>query len=337
MASLDKPIGYLERHGRPVLGALLDHAESHIFIEPTDGPFSLASVEVIIVKLVAPQPYADVLQALSPTEQQRIVEAIYRTDPDLENLPADADVLLIEASANEVPYSITSLVADVISRRDLMIAVATGGPQIDDVDENYRSSCNRIRSYLKSLGLRDPVQFYSLWEWYKYWSENLQTWAERRTYVTQLHDPFIEEIVSRRASSMAMRRPPTGWERVDRTMLKARNQLDRAEHEEDFQQIGLLCREILISLAQAVFDPAEHESLDGVEPSDTDARRMLEGYIGSKLLGKSNEELRKYAKSALSLASALVHRRTADRVQASLCVEATSSTCHVIRILHDDL
>jgi hypothetical protein len=72
---------------------------------------------------------------------------------------------------------------------------------------------------------------------------------------------------------------PTGWTRVDRSVAEVRKRLENAATEEQFQAVGLLCRETLISLGQAVYDAELHRTLDGVTPSDTDAKRMLEAYI----------------------------------------------------------
>lgn len=128
-------------------------------------------------------------------------------------------------------------------------------------------------------------------------------------------------------------REPTGWARVDRGLDAMRRALDAAENEEDFQGVGLLAREVLISLAQAVFDPDRHRSLDSVEPSDTDAKRMLDAYIAKELTGSANEEVRRHAKAALALAVALQHDRTADFRNAALCVEATYSTVNIVTIV----
>ena len=57
---------------------------------------------------------------------------------------------------------------------------------------------------------------------------------------------------------------------------KMRTRLEAAGNEEQCQTVGLICREVLISAAQEVFDPERHPALDDTEPSDTDARRMLE-------------------------------------------------------------
>jgi len=83
-------------------------------------------------------------------------------------------------------------------------------------------------------------------------------------------------------------------------------------------------------VAQAVYIRARHPPLDGVEPSITDARRMLEAFIAVELGGRTNEDARRHAKSALSLAAGLQHRRTADFRAAALCAEATTTVTNII-------
>ena len=51
---------------------------------------------------------------------------------------------------------------------------------------------------------------------------------------------------------------PTGWIRVDRNVTEVRKRLETATTEEQFQAVGLLCRETLISLAQSVYDAQLH-------------------------------------------------------------------------------
>lgn len=126
---------------------------------------------------------------------------------------------------------------------------------------------------------------------------------------------------------------PTGWQKVDRQLQEVRLRLDSADSEEEYQAIGLLCREVLISVAQEVYDPGRHLSLDGVSPSDTDAKRMLEVFFAAELEGGPNEESRLHAKAALRLALALQHKRTADFRMAALCAEATSSVVNILAVL----
>jgi hypothetical protein len=126
---------------------------------------------------------------------------------------------------------------------------------------------------------------------------------------------------------------PTGWAKVDRQMDEVRLRLREASTEEHFQAVGLICREVLISLAQEVYVADKHPSPDGQSPSKTDARRMLGAYISSEFRGSSNEELRRHANASLSLALSLQHDRTADFKTAALCAEATASVVNIIGII----
>jgi flagellar hook-basal body complex protein FliE len=126
---------------------------------------------------------------------------------------------------------------------------------------------------------------------------------------------------------------PTGWEKVDRQLQEAKRQLETAQSEENFQAVGLICREVLISVAQAAFDATRHQLIDDVDPSKTDARRMLEAFFETELRGGPNEAVRAHAKAALNLAVALQHRRTADFRMAALCCEATTSVVSISAIV----
>jgi hypothetical protein len=126
---------------------------------------------------------------------------------------------------------------------------------------------------------------------------------------------------------------PTGWQKVDRQLQEMRLRLDSAKAEEQFQGVGLLCREVLISVAQEVYDPARHPIVDDKAPSDTDAKRMLEAIFEVELKGSSNEEARAHAKAAVRLALALQHKRLADFRTAALCAEGTWSVVNMLAIL----
>ena len=125
---------------------------------------------------------------------------------------------------------------------------------------------------------------------------------------------------------------PTGWTKVDRQMQEVRSRLDQASTEEQWQTVGLLCRETLITAAQTVYDPDRHPPIDDTTPGETDARRMLEAIFETELKGSQNEESRGHAKAALRLANALQHKRTADFRMAALCAEGTASVLNMLAI-----
>ena len=125
----------------------------------------------------------------------------------------------------------------------------------------------------------------------------------------------------------------TGWPKVDRQLQEVRLRLEQAETEEQWQAVGLLCREVLITVAQTVFDPTRHPGVDAVSPSATDARRMLEAVFEAELKGSHNEEARGHAKAAVKLASALQHKRTADFQTAALWAEGAVSVVNMVAIV----
>ena len=128
----------------------------------------------------------------------------------------------------------------------------------------------------------------------------------------------------------------TGWPRVGRTLDEIRTRLRVASNEEQFQAVGVPCREVLISLAGAVFEPDKHPPLNttgDVTASQTDARRMLDRFVEAEAGGKSNATMRRYVKVALQFANEVQHQRTATYRNTALCAEATAGLVNIIAIL----
>ncbi|MCU1338453.1 MAG: hypothetical protein JWO19_4034 [Bryobacterales bacterium] len=227
------------------------------------------------------------------------------------------------------------LKGQIAAQKALMIAVATAGPRIASVNAAYIERRAAIAAALAERQLSDPNPFDDLWAWYGRWQEpDLQHYQQRRLFIGALYKPVLDQIDARgRGASVERTVEPTGWDRVDRALETAVKRFDAAQNAEDFQGVGLLCREVIISLGQAVYDPLIHKPSDGVKPSITDANRMLDGFISHELKGASNEVLRKYAKASLGLAVELQHRRSAQYRDAAFCIEATVSLVNLIVIV----
>lgn len=214
--------------------------------------------------------------------------------------------------------------------RNTMIAVATGGPRIQDVNDEFQRTYALVVAALMRRRIENSLPYGNLWDWYGRWSSgDLPTYRSRREFVGSLFNPLINRIRTGQVEEFN----PTGWVRVDRTVGELRDRLAWATAEEQYQAVGLLCREALISVAQAVFDPARHPTLDGVAASPTDAKRMLEAYIAVELGGAAHEYARKHARSALDFSVNLQHKRTATFRDAAMCVEATTAVVNTIAIV----
>lgn len=241
-------------------------------------------------------------------------------------------VNLTDAKFSEI--DINNLITEIEAQKVLMISVATGGPRIKEVSKDYVNRRSLIRMELSRLDIEDPNPFPDLWTWHGRWSDgSLPTWRSRRSYIAELYQPLLDALCLTPKQRAIQPAEPTGWTRVDRIVEKIVQALETARNEEDFQAVALLCREAIISLAQTVYDPQSHGSPDQVIPSETDAKRMLEGYIEEELCGGSKETHRKYAKTCYDLAVAMQHKRTAVFRDAALCAEATRSLINIIAII----
>lgn len=110
-----------------------------------------------------------------------------------------------------------------------------------------------------------------------------------------------------------------------------KSRLEIANNEEQYQAIGMLGRETLITIAQQVFSSAMHPTLDGVDASSTDAKRMLEAFLQYKL-ANSSEKVRKFAKSSVDLCNQLTHDRSATKCDASICLVAVTAVASLISL-----
>ena len=298
----------------------------------------LASQEWHTIDLTLRQfglPWSDTWSGNS--KEVYVVEMIENADEEiLLKLAQHLGIRVTEQQSKLSPQEIRELLDMLEKQKSVMIAVATGKKLIREVNDEYKQRRREIKKHLGKIDIEDPNPFSSLWAWYHRWKEgDLPSYSSRRVYIAELYQPLEDTLtfLLEESQNLQIEVEPTGWPRVDRGVEKIIQALSNASNEEDFQTVGLLCRETIISLAQAVYDASRYLPLDGVTPSESDAKRMLEAFIAYELPGKGNEELRKFAKSAYQLAVSLQHRRTASFKDAALCVEATRALVNVVAII----
>jgi len=223
------------------------------------------------------------------------------------------------------------LIKDVNFLKNIMISVATGGQRIQDINDQYKQKYIACDKSFQKLNFQNPNPYKDLWEWYGRWSSTFPTYNERRTYLGEMYNSLIQILEETDEPELInVTVDLSDWERIERSINEIRLRQNEAKTEEQFQVVGFLSRETIITLAQAVYIKEKHPILDGKEVSKTDAKRMLEAYISVELSGSSNETLRRYAKATLDLANELTHKRTATKTDASLCATATISMINLI-------
>lgn len=226
------------------------------------------------------------------------------------------------------------LLKELEAQRNIMVSVSTGGARIQAVNAQYVERRELIAEALAERHIEDPNPYSDLWQWYGKWSSDLPTYQSRRAFIGEIYNPLMVRLRKEcQNEGKRVFEEPTGWPKVDRNIGEIRRRLGEAKTEEQFQAVGLLCREALVSLAQVVHDPARHPSLDGVPPSKTDAKRMLEAFLAAELKTESNKAARKHARASLDLANELTHKRTASFRHAALCAESTTSVINIVAIV----
>ena len=143
--------------------------------------------------------------------------------------------------------SIEEIIKAIGELRDIMVSVATGGAAIQMVNDEYRIKYQGLDKALKTKNLENPNPHSDLWKWYGRWrGGELPTYQSRREYIINMYEPLLNklhDIQIGKTSNLDIE--PTGWNRVDRNVDKIKKQLEVAKNEEDFQSVGLLCREAL--------------------------------------------------------------------------------------------
>jgi nucleoside phosphorylase len=83
--------------------------------------------------------------------------------------------------------------------QSIMIAVATGEEQIQNLEEDYIQIFGEVDLDIElfqeeNICSSNPNPFNSLWDWYNYWSCNFSNYADRRKYVYNLYTDLINTL-----------------------------------------------------------------------------------------------------------------------------------------------
>jgi len=146
-------------------------------------------------------------------------------------------------------------------------------------------------------------------------------------YTLTFHVGLMARLASRErghADQEQLNRVASAWRR----WTQAAEALDQAHEAEEFQAVGMRCRECLLDLARSIAE--ESMVPPGREvPTSGDFIQWSEIIAGALVSGPSAREVRSYlktiARSAWQLVSWLTHASNAVRLDGEIAVEATHS------------
>ena len=222
-------VRFLDNLRRPDLAALLSQADIEVGVYNDKIPDHRPRTGAVCRGLSAAPPY----------DAKRIVEGAVTVHSGREA----HDNIVVKVKGEPVT-GIDALLPELLIHREMMIEVSTGRQELKEVEDYYGARQARIVEVCADLAIRYENPHEGLWDWYRYWKENFAHYAERRDYVRKLFSKPIAMAAGRITNpSPVQERAPTGWNRVDRCLSRARARFDAAAVEEDWQAVGLLCRE----------------------------------------------------------------------------------------------
>ena len=207
----------------------------------------------------------------------------------------------------------------------LPLKVTTGGPSIESVNREYKQRRDQLRVELQHFGLTDPYPWSDLWRWYGYWSQNLATYGSRRAYVADLASPVLDQLqalIDGRGVDDVGALDEQTWPALEQRLTDAKRRLDLAVSQDDWQDTGRRCREILIDLAGLVYTDAMLPTGQEV-PRGSDAKERLALAGNALFVGPEHKELRGFVKAAWDLANKVTHSGSIMDVETFATLQAT--------------
>jgi hypothetical protein len=158
---------------------------------------------------------------------------------------------------------------------------------------------------------------------------------ESLDYTLSFHVGLMMRLRTRRERNRDS--DPTPLDKVFRRFSQASTRLESAVEAEDYQAVGMLLRESLLSLVSAIRRRVEVQQ-EGDRPKEGDFINWSALLLDSLCGGASNKALRQYLKShaerTWQLVSALTHDRDAAETAAEIALRACDSlTANFLRML----
>jgi hypothetical protein len=215
-------------------------------------------------------------------------------------------------------------------QRALLISVATDGPRIETVEDEYEHRRRKLRRGLAKFDLEYPFPWGSLWQWYGTWSSGeYPTWASRRTYISDLAQPVLDALHEDEPEVVDFGEAPPTWGDLDARLSELKERVSSARSLDDYQDVGRRCREIIRDAAALAYHPdfvPEGEE----SPADQDVKARLDVVFNAQLQGSSRQGLRRVMRSLYELANTVAHSDSIGLLDAFACAQATVMLVRVL-------
>lgn len=221
---------------------------------------------------------------------------------------------------------------------NVIVATGTGQGRFDDFDADYQRNDRVLVAQFKRLRLTPPFPWRSLWEWHGFYSQELPTYASRRTHVAALKREALDRL-DEQAKGLTVHDPAVGatsttWEAINARVRGLIDEYTGAQDKDTWQDVGRRSREILIDLGKLIADPKLIP--DGQDPPrGADARAWFDIFLDHQRSGRDRTELRALMRKTWDLAQKVTHGDI-DDVDAFAAAQATVLLVRTIELIIKD-
>lgn len=234
---------------------------------------------------------------------------------------------------------LTDLVALLERQRTILIEVATGTAIQTHNDEYVENRRQIVAGLARLQQIDDPFPWRDLWAWYGFYKDDCPTYQSRRDLIHERADPVLNSLEQRLAGGVtdwggSVDDASGGWSDLEIRVDGLKGELDSAVTHDDLQDVGRRSREIIIDLANLLFD--DWMVPEGSEvPGRSDAKRRIEYFLAEALPGEPNSTLRGLIRAAYSLNQTVTHSNSISSVDAFAAAQATVLLVRVLRRVWD--
>lgn len=234
-------------------------------------------------------------------------------------------------------YTKDEFIHDLKRLKEILYDTSIGKNRIENVNDEYVTIYDKVNLALQKLDIDNPNTFNSMWEAYNYWKSNLDDYAKRRVYFSNMYEELFKNIIKNEDldNNISSHLEYTGWSNINKIIADIKKAFMEATNTPQFNGIGAMCRNLYNTLANEIFKPEYHADPETEVPTGDKYKNKLIDYVTFKLNGSSNDDFRSYCKKTIDLADNLTHKMTANQQQAALTITALISVVNIIEILEN--
>jgi hypothetical protein len=207
-------------------------------------------------------------------------------------------------------------------QRDLVTAIATGTSITDGYTKQYRDRRRKLKRGLERIGRENPFPWPDLYQWWAH-CKRWPTYQERRTVVSQLSEPILDQLETATYGSVIDWSDQTEvtWPGLEARLGGLKQEFEQGTRMDDWQDVGRRAREIMIDAADLVFETSMVPPGEEM-PKAGNAKTRLTYYVQARSRGESHADLRRLIQASWDLATTVTHSTNVTRAEAFAAAQA---------------